>query len=296
MSQTNIYEEILRWMNMPLIHIGASPVTFSGIATALIVVLVFISLSGFVQKILVRRIVNQLKMESGMAYAFSRVVHYTIVVCGVVLAAQCVGINLGSFAVVFGFLSVGIGFGLQNVTSNFIAGLILLFERPITVGDMVSVEGQVGKVLQINIRTTIIETGDRVSIIVPNSKFIEGSVINWSHGDPKVRVHCTVGVAYGTDVNKVTDILLRLASENPEALKDPKPEVLFLGFGESSLDFELLVWTASADRQRCLISEMNYAIYEAFAKNGIEIPFPQRDLHIKTTMSGTDLSQVGIKK
>jgi len=295
MDQTNIYEQILKWMNLPLIHIGSSPVTLSGMLTAVIVFMVFVFLSGVLQKILIRRVAVQLKMESGMTYALTRVVHYVMLVCGAVLAAQCIGINLGSFAVVFGFLSVGIGFGLQNVTSNFIAGLILLLERPITVGDMISVEGQVGKVQQINIRTTMIETGDRVSIIVPNSKFIEGSVINWSHGDPKVRVHCPIGVAYGTDVRKVTEILLRVASENPEALKEPKPDVLFLGFGESSLDFELLVWTASPDRQKCLLSEMNYAICEAFVKEGIEIPFPQRDLHLKTTPSAIELFQ-GIGK
>ncbi len=296
MTQTNIYEQILRWMNMPLVHIGASPVTFSGLITAVLVFLVFVFLSGVIQKIFVRRIVEQLKMEAGMAYAFTRVVHYTMLICGAVLAAQCVGLNLGSFAVMFGFLSVGIGFGLQNVTSNFIAGLILLFERPINVGDMVTVEGQVGKVLQINIRTTIIETGDQLAIIVPNSKFIEGSVINWSYGDPKVRVHCPVGVAYGSDVNKVKKVLLQVASENDEALKSPPADVIFLKFGDSSLDFELVVWTATPDRQGPLRSNLNFAIYEAFAKNNIEIPFPQRELHLKATPAAAELFQALDKK
>ncbi|HCM42691.1 MAG TPA: mechanosensitive ion channel protein MscS [Candidatus Omnitrophica bacterium] len=295
MDQTNIYEQILKWMNLPLIHVGASPVTLSGILTAVIVFVVFLFLSGVLQKVLIRRVANQFKMESGMIYALTRVVHYVMLVCGAILATQCIGINLGSFAVVFGFLSVGIGFGLQNVTSNFIAGLILLLERPINVGDMVSVEGHVGKVLQINIRTTVIETADRVSIIVPNSKFIEGHVINWSHGDPKVRVHCPVGVAYGSDIQKVTAILLRVAAEASDAIQDPAPEVAFLNFGESSLDLELLVWTGSPDKQKCLRSEVNYAIYEAFAKEGIEIPFPQRDLHLKTTPSAIELFQ-GIGK
>ncbi len=291
MNQTNIYEEILRWMNMPLVHIGASPVTFSGIITALIVFMVFVMLSGLVQKVLIRRIAEQLHMQSGMTYALSRVVHYGMLVCGAVLAAQCVGLNLGSFAVVFGFLSVGIGFGLQNVTSNFIAGLILLFERPINVGDMITVENQVGKVLQINMRTTVIETGDQVAIIVPNSKFIESSVVNWSYGDPKVRVHCPVGVAYGSDVNKVKEILLQVAAESKDALKTPNPDVVFLNFGDSALSFELVVWTASPDRQGPLRSSLNYAIYAAFNKNNIEIPFPQRELHLKTTPAAADLFQ-----
>lgn len=291
MNESSVYEQILKWMNLPLIHVGSSPVTLSGMMTAVIVFTIFLFLSGIVQKVLLKRVAAHLKMESGMTYALTRVVHYTMVVFGAVLAAQCVGLNLGAFGVMFGFLSVGIGFGLQNVTSNFIAGLILLLERPITVGDMISVEGQVGKVLQINIRTTVIETFDRVSIIVPNGKFIENSVINWSHGDPKVRVHCPVGVAYGSDLKKVKEILLRIAAENPDAIQDPAPDVLFLKFGDSSLDLDLVVWTGVPDNQGRMRNKINYAIYEAFAKEGIEIPFPQRDLHLKTTPSAVELFQ-----
>jgi len=296
MDQTNVYEQILKWMNLPLIHVGSSPVTLSGMLTAVIVFTVFLFFSGMVQKVLLRRVAAHLKMESGMTYALTRVVHYTMVVFGAVLAAQCVGLNLGAFGVMFGFLSVGIGFGLQNVTSNFIAGLILLLERPINVGDMVSVEGHIGKVLQINIRTTVIETFDRVSIIVPNSKFIEGHVINWSHGDPKVRVHCPVGVAYGSDLKKVKEVLLRLAAEHPDVIKDPASDVLFLKFGDSSLDLDLVVWTATPDNQGRIRNQLNYAIYEAFTKEGIQIPFPQRDLHLKTTVAASQLLPAVVEK
>lgn len=286
---TSVYEQVLKWVNMPLIYLGQAPVTLGGIGSALIVFFIFLSLSSLIQRILVQRLASRWKIDSGMTYALSRIVHYSMIVFGAVMAAQCVGLNLGSLAVMFGFLSVGIGFGLQNVTSNFIAGVILLLERPINVGDKISVEGQIGKVLQINMRTTIIETADNLAIIVPNGKFIESSVINLSYGDPRVRVHCPVGVAYGSDVARVKEILLKVASENKEALKSPTPEVSFIKFGDSSLDFELLVWSPTPDQQGSIRSELNYAIDAAFRKNNIEIPFPQRDIHIRTAASADSI-------
>ena len=197
-------------------------------------------------------------------------------------------------AVVFGFLSVGIGFGLQNVTSNFISGLILLVERPISVGDFVSVEGQVGKVLQINMRSTIIMTLDNLAIIVPNSKFVENNVINWSFQDTKVRIHCPVGVAYESDVAKVKETLLSVAKAHPDIVEYPSPEVRFLEFGSSSLNFDLLVWTDEANKQYLLKSQINYAIDEAFRKANIRIPFPQQDLYLQMTPAVQALA--GLKK
>lgn len=285
MDQNNIYEEILRWINIPIIHIGQAPLTLGGMASAAVVFMFFLFLSGFLQKILTNRFAAKWKLDSGMSYALSRIVHYSMIVIGAIMASQCIGLNLGSLAVLFGFLSVGIGFGLQNVTSNFIAGLILLLERPINVNDRISIEGQVGKVLQINMRTTIIETGDNVAIIVPNSKFIESSVVNWSYGNPRVRVHVPVGVAYGSDTARVKKILLDIAAKNPLALSDPAPEVLFMQFGESSLDFELLVWVPDPTQQIPVRNDINFAIDAAFREAGIEIPFPQRDLHLRTVSS-----------
>lgn len=282
-SEMTVYEQILKWMNLPLIHIGDAPLTLGGIAGGFIIFLVALFISAVVQKLLTRTATQHWKMNSGMTYALTRIVHYCIVIVGAVLAVQCVGLNLGTFAVVFGFLSVGIGFGLQNVTSNFIAGVMLLLERPINVGDMVRVEGEVGKVVQINMRSTIIETLDRISIIVPNSKFIEGNVVNWSHGDARVRVHCPVGVAYGSDTELVRKVLLKVADENQEVLKEPKPEVRFVQFGDSSLDFELLIWLNRPETQYAVHSRINFAIDAGFREAGIQIPFPQRDLHLKAS-------------
>jgi small-conductance mechanosensitive channel len=145
-------------------------------------------------------------------------------------------------------------------------------------------------------RSTIIETLDLVAIVVPNSKFIESSVINWSCGDPRVRVHCPVGVAYGSDIAKVKAALLSVANENREVLKEPVPEVHFLSFGDSALNFELLAWTGNAVRQFALRSDLNFAIDAAFRKSGVEIPFPQRDLNLKATPAAAELLQSILKK
>lgn len=276
-------EQVLVWMNSPFVHIGQTPVTLGGLAGALLVILGALAVSWLLQRMLVERLARKFGLTSGMAYAFRRFFHYGILIAGVILAAQCVGLNFGSLALVFGFLGVGIGFGLQNVTSNFIAGLILLVERPVSVGDLVRVDDQVGRVTQINMRSTLILTMDRVSVVIPNSRFIESQVVNWSHTDPTVRVHCPVGVAYGSDLDQVRAVLHQVAAGREEVLKQPPPEVRFLAFGDSSLNLELLVWTKAPEQQFKLQSDINFAVEAAFRDAGIQIPFPQRDLHLKMT-------------
>lgn len=276
-------EKISKWVNLPLFHIGETPVTFGGIGFAFFIVLSAFIFSAIIQRIIFNRLPSKLKVSSGLVYALKRILHYLIVLIGLLLALQCVGINLGSLAVIFGFLSVGIGFGLQNITSNFIAGLIVLIERPISVGDFIRVEDQVGTVLDIKMRSTVIRTQDNVSIIVPNSKFVENQVTNWSHGDTRIRIHCPVGVAYGSDVETVKRSLLEVAHSFDAILKKPAPEVRFLGFGNSSLDFDLLIWSDNPEQQFKLRSEVNCAIDASFRQNNITIPFPQRDLHVKMT-------------
>jgi small-conductance mechanosensitive channel len=279
--------QILYLLNKPFLHIGQTPITIGGIASAFLVVIAAYFLSAFTQRILLGRLTNRLHLTSGMAYAARRLIHYTIILLGIIVAAQCVGLNFGSLAVVFGFLSVGIGFGLQNVTSNFMAGLIMLLEQPISVGDFISVETQIGKVTQINMRSTVIQTLDNISIIIPNSKLIENNVINWSHTDPQIRIHCPVGVAYGSDVKSVKSALLNAVRGLDAILEKPAPEVRLIQFGESSLDFELLVWTDSPEKQFFLKSQINFAVEEALRAAQIRIPFPQRDLHIVSTPDGS---------
>ena len=192
---------------------------------------------------------------------------------------------------VFGLLSVGIGFGLQNVASNFVSGLIILFERPIKIGDRITIGDVLGDVENISLRATLIRTMDNISIIVPNSEFISSRVINWSHRDPKIRVHIPVGVAYGSDVPLVIKSLLEVAENHPEVLKEPPPKFWFNEFGNSSLNFELLVWVPDPKRRPDIISELNKGIDEIFRKNKIQIPFPQRDLHIRSSVPIEALTQ-----
>jgi small-conductance mechanosensitive channel len=190
--------------------------------------------------------------------------------------------DLTNLGYIVAALSVGIGFGLQEIISNFVSGLILLFERPLKVGDLVSVGDQMGVVKNINIRATTVLTNDNVYLLVPNRDFIGQTVTNWAHKDPKMRLHVGVGVSYGSDTALVKKVLLEVGAAHGAVLKYPAPDVFFTGFGDSSLDFDLLVWIADPPRQRRIASELCFAIFDAFNEHDIEIPFPQRDLHLRS--------------
>ncbi|MBZ0166053.1 MAG: mechanosensitive ion channel [Candidatus Omnitrophica bacterium] len=276
-------ENVADWMNQPIVHIGNTPVTMGGIGAALTIFIVSLIISSAMRRIISARLSKNKKFSASVIYAFNRIIHYVIILFGVVLAAQTIGFNFGTLAVAFGFLGVGIGLGLQNITSNFTAGLLLLVERPVAVGDFVNVEGQIGRVTDINMRATRIRTLDNIVIIVPNSKFVDQAVTNWSIEDQRVRLHNPVGVSYGSDVEKVTAALISVATAHPDVLQIPEPEVRFKGFGDSSLDFDLLYWIDEPRKQFLVQSDINYKIDEAFRRDGVTIPFPQRDLHIKMT-------------
>jgi small-conductance mechanosensitive channel len=195
------------------------------------------------------------------------------------------GFDFSNIAIIAGALSVGIGFGLQNIVNNFVSGLIILFERPIRKGDWIVVGATEGHVKEIKIRSTRIETFDRSDVIVPNSEIISNQVTNWILSSQSGRTSIPVGVAYGTDVEKVRDILLAIAEKNTSVVKSglvPQPVVLFREFGDSSLNFELRVFLYDIEDRLKVISEINFAIDKAFREQGIEIPFPQRDLHVKS--------------
>jgi small-conductance mechanosensitive channel len=205
-------------------------------------------------------------------------------IIGVIFGFQFVGIDLSGLAVIFGLLSVGIGFGLQNITSNFMAGLILLFERPIKVGDRVTVGDTEGDVMAINMRSTTVKSLNNIAIIVPNSDFISSKVINWSHSDLKTRLVVEVGVSYNSDVDKVLQALREVAEENSHVLDRPKPDVLFRSFGDSSWNMAMRVWIANPKQYYKIMSDLNIAIVRKFREYGIEIPFPQRDLHVRSPL------------
>jgi small-conductance mechanosensitive channel len=201
---------------------------------------------------------------------------------GAVVIFQAWGLDVSSLTFVASVLGVGIGFGLQNIANNFVSGILIGLERPVQPGDFVRVGEFSGTVKRVGARSTEIETLDRVSILVPNARFLESEVINWSHGDPTSRVHVPVGVAYGTSPAVVRSALLEAARRHPQVLADPRPEVHFLAFGESALEFELLVWTRDPRRQFLLKSDLHFRIEESLRRSGISVPFPQRDLHVRS--------------
>jgi small-conductance mechanosensitive channel len=203
---------------------------------------------------------------------------------GIFLAFQFIGIDLSSLIVIFGFLSVGIGFGFQNLTANFIAGIILLFEQTLRVGDRVTVAGTEGHVVEINIRSTTIRSLNNIAIVVPNSEFVSTAVVNWLHGDPKTRLEIDVGVSYNSDLDLVMSTLNEIAREDPEVLEEPAPDVLLLSFGDSSWNMRVRAWVANPDGRFVVQSRINCAIVRRFRERGIEIPFPQRDLHIRSPL------------
>ena len=230
-----------------------------------------------------RRVLNEhiLKsVETAPRYVILRMTGYAVWVIGIIIALDFLSIDMTALAVVAGGLGIGIGFGLQNVVANFVSGLVLLLEQPIRIRDRVTVENVEGNVTDIHFRSTTIVTNDNIAIIVPNSQFINQTVTNWSHGDPTIRVHVPVGVAYGSDVELVTRILEDVAAETEHVLTHPRPEVRFNEFGDSSLNFELLIWSDDPPGHLQLRSRLNYAIDAKFREHGVEIPFPQRVVHI----------------
>lgn len=203
-------------------------------------------------------------------------------VFGVLFALNHIGFDMTALTAVGAVLGVGIGFGLQNLANNFISGLVLLFERPIQVGDFVEVSGVLGTVQSVNARSTTVDTQDHIAIIVPNSNFVSQNVTNWSYRDTRTRIHVRVHVALKSDPRKVEATLLEVARAHQAVLSDPEPRVQFLSFGESALQFDLLVWIDEPPQQFFVRSDLNFAISDLFKERGIEIPFPQRDLHVRS--------------
>jgi len=248
----------------------------------LVVFLVF-WLSSVIKGQMVLRVLSRSGLDASLQYAIAQVTGYAVITIGFFLALQNTGIDLSALTVFAGAVGVGVGVGLQNISSNFISGLILLAERPIKIGDRVEVHTVAGRVTNIRARSTTVVTNDNITLIVPNSVFVEHTITNWSHGDQKVRFRIPVGVAYGSDLAKVKEALLEVARNHPATLSDPEPKVFFESFGDSALNLELVVWSAEMSfRPRSFRSDLNFAIDQAFRERGIELPFPQRDVHFRT--------------
>src|SRR5438309_2284142 len=260
-----------------------------GVALSLFQIFLLIALliavfwiSSRTKRFLFNRFLTNSGLDRSLQYAISQIVANVVLFVGIFVVLENTGIHLAALTVFAGAVGVGVGFGLQNIASNFISGLVILAERPITIGDRVEVAGIAGQVQQIRARSTVIRTNDNIMMIVPNTKFIDSPVTNWTYGDRRVRFRIPVGVAYGSDVAKVSESLLAVAHENPHTLKDPAPGVFLEKFGDNSIDFKLMVWSSEMSaRPSRYRSDLNFAIAQKFREAGIEFPFPQRDVHIR---------------
>jgi small-conductance mechanosensitive channel len=245
-----------------------------------VVVWVTVQLSRAVRALLEEDVFARVRLGHGVALALSSLVHYAILLVGFMVGLGALGIDLTRITIIAGAVGVGVGFGLQNIVNNFVSGLILLFERPIQVGDSVQLGTLTGEVKRIGIRSSTVRTFEGAEVIVPNASLVSDQVTNWTLSDRMRRIDLDIGIAYGTDPKRVIDLLSAVARANPGVLPEPAPIVLFLGFGDSALNFQLRAWTARFEEWLRTRSELGVAVQAALKAEGIDIPFPQRDVRI----------------
>jgi small-conductance mechanosensitive channel len=275
--------ELNRIITSPLITLGDAELTLASLFWVIVFIILLIVATRLIRKHVLGRLLQRTRLDIGVQHAITTITTYLFILLGLFILLQTAGIDLTTLNVLVGALGIGVGFGLQNIVNNFISGLIILLERPIKMGDRIEVGEIEGDVVKIGGRSTTILTNDNISVIVPNSKFILENVVNWSHNERTVRFRIPVSVAYGSDTRLVERTLLEVAKENPDVLENPEPAVRFLEFGDSGLVFELRAWTMTLIHKKGkLISSLNFAIYDKFKEHNIEIPFPQRDIHIRS--------------
>ncbi|HPX60267.1 MAG TPA: mechanosensitive ion channel [Deltaproteobacteria bacterium] len=268
-------------LNTGLVNVGGTPVTLTALFKLLVMFMLLFYLAGKMRWFIANRLLAGTRMDLGARQAIGSILRYLVLIVGFVVILQTAGIDLTALNVLAGAAGIGLGFGLQNIVNNFISGLIIMFERPIKVGDRIVVGDVEGDVTHIGGRSTTVVTNDNISIIVPNSRFITEDVVNWSHNDRLVRFRVPVSVAYGTDCDKLETLLLEVADRNPDVLKQPPPAIRLMAFGDSGLQYELRIWsTTLIHRKGLLVSSLNTAIYRIFAKHGIVIPYPRHDVTI----------------
>ncbi|RZM75701.1 mechanosensitive ion channel family protein [Leptolyngbya iicbica] len=274
--------QVLEGLLAPNFQLGQTEISIFSLFVLIGILLGIVVVSGIFANFLRSRVLRLTGIDRGLQAAIAVIAKYSMIFVGTVLLLQIWGVDLSSLALIASALGVGIGIGLQNIVKDFGSGFILVFERPIQVGDFVAFGEFQGTVEHIGARSTEIKTLDQVSIIVPNSRFLEQEVINWSHRNPVSRIRLPVGVAYSSDPKDVKQVLIEASYQHPQVLSKPPPLVFFKGFGDSSLDFELLVWIADPPKQLVIKSDLYFSIEAALRQHNIEIPFPQRDLHIRS--------------
>jgi potassium efflux system protein len=263
------------------LEVGALHISLGNVTAFLITVWVAFLLSRFLRFILEEDVYPRANLARGVPYAVSTMLHYAILLVGFLFAVAAMGIDMTKFTILAGAFGVGLGFGLQNIVNNFVSGLILLFERPVNVGDMVQVGEREGVLRRIGMRASVIRTLEGSEVIVPNGQLISEEVLNWTLSDQQRRLEIPVGVAYGTDPERVIELLTEVGSKHPDIMREPPPDTLFVGFGESALNFQLRAWTNRFEKWVVIRSELTIGVNAALRDAGISIPFPQRDLHIQ---------------
>lgn len=279
----SFWDQVKDWLQWNIIALGDSKITLGLLLWLIISITAIFILSELIRKVLANKILSRYDLDLGTRQSIATIVKYILICLGFITILQNTNVDLSALGILAGAIGVGIGFGLQNITNNFISGLIILFERPIKIGDRIEVNGVNGDVIKISARSTMVVTNDNITIIVPNSQFIDSPVINWSHHDRNIRFNIPVGVSYKENPERIKEILIQVAMKNPGILKSPSPDVLFDSYGDSSLNFNLRIWTTEyTSKPRVLKSQLYYEIFKRFSAEGIEIPFPQRDLHIRS--------------
>jgi small-conductance mechanosensitive channel len=264
----------------PLFTLGQRSYSLADLLTLVILLAVVWIGIGVVARAVRRHLARLSGQDRGVQDAVTVVVRYALSLLGTIVLFQAWGIDVSSLTIVASVLGVGIGFGMQNIANNFVSGFLLTLERPIKRGDFVKVGELMGTVERIGARSTEVRTLDRVSILVPNASFLEKEVVNWSHGDPVSRIHVPVSIEYGADLRRARGAMLEAARRHRDVLVDPRPGVELGSFGESGIEMTLFVWTRDPARQNALRSDLNFAIFDAFARHGVTIPFPQQDVHL----------------
>ena len=275
------------------IKIGTISFALGGIVLFFFVIWLSIVISKMVRIILEEDILKRLNLAKGVPHTIAMMVRYTLIIAGFFIAVSAVGMPLDSLTVLFGAFGVGIGFGLQNIFNNLVSGLILLFERPIQIGDTIEVGQLLGNVKSIGIRSSNVRTFDGAEVIVPNGQLISNEVVNWTLSDQRRRIEVVAGVAYGSDPHKVKELFLKVLADHPDIIDDPAPSVLFKDLGSSSLDFRLLFWTSNYDEWIRIRSDIFFGVHDILKKEGIEIPFPQQDLHLRSVDPGIEIIHKG---
>ena len=277
----DVIKAALDILQHPIFYIGKTKFDLTLALYLFIITVIVMVFATRVKKLVADTILGKTSLEYGARQAVGSLVRYSFIVLGLFIAFQAAGIDLSALTVVLGALSVGLGFGLQNITNNFISGIILLVERPIKIGDRVQVGEIDGDVVDISIRATTIITNDNIAIIVPNSEFVSSTVINWSHNDRHIRFRIKTKAALHSDPRTVEKALLEAAAEYPGALKEPIPVVIFDSYGEHSQNYWLWVWTEEyVNKPSVFRSEMNFVIHEKLKKYGVEVPLPQREIRL----------------